>query len=80
MILRVALVDHSRIVGGMLDMNAIEQEAWFEYELVQGVLDAEQEEQEMLAYAESRLGGWDDSCDGSQACYNALTNDPTSWK
>ncbi len=80
MILRVALIDHSRIMVGMLDMNAIEQECWTEYELVQGVLDAEQEEQELLAYIESRLGGWDDPCDGSQACYNALTNDPDSWK
>ena len=80
MILRVALIDHSRIMDGMLDMNAIEQEAWTEYELVQGDIDAEQEEQELLAYIESRLGGWDDPCGGSQACYNALTNDPDSWK
>ena len=65
---------------GMLDMNAIEQECWTEYELVQGDIDAEQEEQELLAYIESRLGGWDDHYDGSQACYNALTNDPDSWK
>ena len=80
MILRVALIDHSRIMDGMLDMNAIEQEAWTEYELVQGDIDAEREEQELLAWIESRLGGWDDPCDGSQACYNALTNDPDSWK
>ena len=80
MILRVALIDHSRIMDGMLDMNAIEQECWTEYELVQGDIDAEREEQELLAYIESRLGGWDDPCDGSQACYNALTNDPDSWK
>ena len=67
-------------MDGMLDMNAIEQEAWTEYELVQGVLDAEREEQELLAWIESRHGGWDDPCDGSQACYNALTNDPQEWK
>lgn len=59
-------------------MNAIEQEAWFEYELVQGVIDADDEEQQLLAYADSRLGGYDD--EDSSACYNALTNDPDSWK
>ena len=60
--------------------TALEQEAWSEYVLVQGVLDAEIEEFEFLSWIESRLGGWDDPCDGSQACYNALTNDPDSWK
>lgn len=60
MILRVALIDHSRIVGDMETITAIEQEAWTEYELVQGDIDAEREEQEQLAWIESRLGGWDD--------------------
>ncbi len=51
--------------------TAIEQEAWNEYELVQGVLDAEIEEFEFLSWIESRLGGYDDPCDGI---------DPTEWK
>lgn len=71
MILRVALIDHSRIVGDMETMNVSEQGAWTEYELVQGVLDAEREEQELLAYVESRFGGYDDPCDGI---------DPREWK
>ena len=60
MILRVVLIDHSRIVGDMETITATEQEAWFEYELVQGDLDAEREEFEMLAWIESRLGGYED--------------------
>jgi len=71
LILRVALIDHSRIVGDMKTMNAIEQEAWNEYELVQGDLDADREEQELLAWADSLNYGWDDPCDGI---------DPTEWK
>ena len=71
MILRVALIDHSRIVGDMETITAIKQEAWTEYELVQGVLDAEREEQELLAWIESRYGGYDDPCDGI---------DPREWK
>jgi len=71
LILRVALIDHSRIVGDMETINAIEQEAWNEYELVQGVLDAKQEEFEFLSWIESRFGGYDDPCDGI---------DPTEWK
>jgi len=55
----------------METMNAIEQEAWTEYELVQGVLDAEIEEFEFLSWIESRLDGYDDPCDGI---------DPTEWK
>lgn len=51
--------------------TAIEQQAWFEYELVQGDLDAEREEQELLALADSLNYGWDDPCDGI---------DPTEWK
>jgi hypothetical protein len=43
--------------------TAIEQEAWLEYELVQGDLNAELEELEFLAWIESRLGGYDDACD-----------------
>jgi hypothetical protein len=58
-------------VGDMETMNAIEQEAWTEYEVVQGVLDAEQEEFEFLSWVESRLGCYDDPCDGI---------DPTEWK
>lgn len=53
-------------MDGMLDMNAIEQRAWTEYELVQGVLDAEREEQELLAWIDSRFGGYDDN----EADYN----------
>ena len=79
MILRVALIDHSRIVGDMETSNAIDQGTLAEYDLTQGVLDAEREEQELLAYIESRYGSYDDD-DGSWACYNALTNDPESWK
>jgi len=60
LILRVALIDHSRIVGDMETITAIEQEAWNEYELVQGDIDVKREEQEQLAWIESRLGGWDD--------------------
>ena len=71
MILRVALIDHSRIVGDMETITAIEQEAWNEYELIQGDIDAEHEEQEQLAWIESRFGGYDDPCDGI---------DPTEWK
>jgi len=55
----------------METINAIEQEAWNEYELVQGVLDAKQEEFEFLSWIESRFGGYDDPCDGI---------DPTEWK
>jgi len=51
--------------------TALEQEAWNEYVLVQGVLDAEIEEFEFLSWIESRLGGYDDACDGI---------DPTEWK
>ena len=40
--------------------TALEQEAWNEYELIQGVLDAEREEFELLAWIESRLGGYED--------------------
>jgi hypothetical protein len=54
-----------------METTAIEQEVWNEYELVQGVMDAEQEEQELLAWIESRLGGYDDACDGI---------DPREWK
>ena len=80
MILRVALIDHSRIMDGMLDMNAIEQECWTEYELVQGDIDAEREEQELLAWIESRLGGYDDDCYSERVYFNSLTNDPNEWK
>lgn len=65
----------------METINAIEQQAWAEYELIQGDMDAEREEreeQELIAYIESRFGGYDD--DGSRSCYNALTNDPQEWK
>ena len=55
----------------METITAIKQEAWTEYELVQGVLDAEREEQELLAWIESRYGGYDDHCDGI---------DPREWK
>ena len=71
MILRVALIDHSRIVGDMETITAIEQGTLAEYDLVQGVVDAEREEQELLAYIESRFGGYDDPCDGI---------DPREWK
>ena len=76
MILRVALIDHSRIVGDMETITAIEQEAWTEYELVQGMLDAATEEELQLAldlaYIEASFGGFeDDPCDGI---------DPREWK
>lgn len=85
MILRVVLIDQSRIVRYMETTNAIQQEAWLEYELVQGILDAATEEERQLALdlalIEASFGGFDDDpCDGSQACYNALTNDPREWK
>jgi len=51
--------------------TALEQEAWNEYVLIQGVLDSEIEEFEFLSWIESRLGGYDDACDGI---------DPTEWK
>ncbi len=51
--------------------TALEQEAWNEYVIVQGDLNAELEELEFLAWIESRLGGYDDACDGI---------DPTEWK
>ena len=55
----------------METMNAVDQGTLAEYDLVQGVVDAEREEQELLAYVESRFGGYDDPCDGI---------DPTEWK
>ncbi|NBX51166.1 hypothetical protein EBT25_14870 [bacterium] len=60
MILRVALIDHSRIVGDMETITATEQEAWLEYELVQGDLDAEREEFEFLAWVDSLNYGYED--------------------
>ena len=76
MILRVALIDQSRIVGDMETTTVIEQEAWTEYELVQGVLDAATEEERQLALdlalIEASFGGFeDDPCDGI---------DPREWK
>lgn len=55
---------------------------WMEYQQVQGILDAELEEQALLAWINSLYyeGYEDEPCDGSQACYNALTNDPQEWK
>jgi len=60
----------------METITAIEQEAWTEYELVQGVLDAAAEEELQLAldlaYIEASFGGFeDDACDGI---------DPREWK
>ena len=76
MILRVAFIDQWRIVGDMETITAIEQEAWTEYELVQGVLDAATEEELQLAldlaFIEASFGGFeDDPCDGI---------DPREWK
>ena len=76
MILRVVLIDQPRIVGDMETITAIEQEAWNEYEIVQGVLDAATEEELQLAldlaYIEASFGGFeDDPCDGI---------DPREWK
>jgi hypothetical protein len=60
LILRVAFANHSCIVGDMETTTATAQEAWLEYELVQGDLDAEREEFEFLAWVDSLNYGYED--------------------
>lgn len=70
-------------------VDSYDVEFWIEYEATQGIIDAEREareEEELAAHYDelARQYGLDldcyGDCDDSQACYNALTNDPQEWK